>query len=94
MYVPCHLLSTVNLIRRTFSDGMPDGEYSLTLSILYEHMSDRNLADAVSIAIGRDAALVYNDVLRVGAEHVSGEKIQFVMDKLIKAGFEHWIAEN
>lgn len=89
-----HLMKTVSLIKSAYSAGIPDDEYKAVLCILYEHMSDRNLAETMSFYTGRDYAIVYNDVLDVGSKKAAIQNTQLAMDKLINAGLLKWIEEG
>lgn len=89
--LPAHLLATVTLIGRAYPHAIPETEYAAVLRILYDHMSDRNLADVISYVTGKDIALTYNDVLGVPSSAVGRELLQAVNDKLVRAGLQAWI---
>lgn len=93
-HIPAHLLTTVSLLNRAFPSGIAEGDYFSILKILYEHMSDRNLADGMSLATGKDTNLVYNDVLRISAKESGTQGIQMVIDSLMRAGLQAWIDEE
>lgn len=93
-HIPAHLLTTVSLLNRAFPNGITKGDYFSTLKILYEHMSDRNLADGMSLATGKDARVVYNDVLRISAKESGTQGIHMVIDSRMTAGLQAWIDEE
>lgn len=92
--IPEHLISTVSLIKKAYPDGIQNHEYLAILSILYEHISDRNLADGISLATGKDSSVVYNDILGLSQAKSDISIICVVMDKLKRAGLQAWIDED
>lgn len=89
--LPAHLFPTVLLIGRAYPHVLPETEYAAVLRILYDHMSDRNLADVISYVTGKDVALTYNHVLGVASSAIGVELFQAVNDKLVRAGLQAWI---
>lgn len=63
--IPAHLVSTYQLLQCAFPQGIEEQEYLPLLSILYEEMSDRSLAQVISEFIGKEYPAVLNDVYRV-----------------------------
>lgn len=59
--LPQPLWSAARMLRSAFPDGIPDTAYKAVLTLLYEHFSDRHLAQLMAHATGRDAARVLND---------------------------------
>ncbi|MDN3019941.1 hypothetical protein PH210_27755 [Paenibacillus sp. BSR1-1] len=47
--IPEHLKSTYNLLTKAFPNGVTESQYLHILGILYEHMSNRNLSEIVSL---------------------------------------------
>ena len=93
--IPAHLVSTYKLLQCTFSQGIDDQEYLPLLSILYEQMSDRSLAQVVAEYTGREYHAVLNDVYRVGAEVTfPSEVIERVKQKLMRYGYEKWLMDD
>ncbi|MFB9244488.1 DUF3349 domain-containing protein [Massilia antarctica] len=88
------LMKTVALIKRAYPEGFPNDEYRAVLNILYEHMSDRNLAEVISFFTERDYAFTYNEVLEIGSKESEVKNTQIAMDKLIDAGLPKWIEEG
>jgi hypothetical protein len=51
--IPAHLVSTYQLLECAFPVGIEEQEYLPLLSILYEQMSDRSLAQVIAEFTGR-----------------------------------------
>jgi hypothetical protein len=86
--IPEHLKSTWALLRAAYPDGIPDAEYFAVLENLYQHMSDRNLADVLAVFTGRDVAAVTNDVYAVGAgRQATPDVMATVRARLERVGF-------
>jgi hypothetical protein len=86
-----HLVSTFELVRRAYPDGVPDEEYFPLLFFLSGYLSDRNLAhfaEQAKLAVGRVSYL--NDVYRARQEEPEYET---VIARLSDAGLAHWIAD-
>ncbi len=89
--IPEHLRSTHALLTRAYPDGVPGADYFAVLALLYEHLSDRNLAEVASLAFQRDRGIAYNDVLRcVSTDRPSPEALSRVRARLQSVGFEAW----
>lgn len=97
--IPAHLVSTYQLLQCAFPQGIEEQEYLPVLSILYEEMSDRSLAQVIADFTGKDYLAVLNDVYRVGAAEVfSSSTVENVRDsvkqKLIRCNYEKWLLEG
>ena len=92
--VPVHLASTYQLLQCAFPSGIDEREYLPLLAVLYEHMSDRSLAQVIAECFGRDYYVVLNDVYRVGAEAQSSDVTELVKKKLIACDYEKWLADK
>lgn len=91
--IPTHLVSTYQLLQCAFPQGINEQFYLPLLSILYEEMSDRNLAQVIAEFTGRDYHAVLNDVYRVVATPTfSPELIEAVQQKLMGCNYEEWLA--
>lgn len=90
-----HLLSTYRLIKRAFPDGIESVAYLPLLALLYDEMSDRNLAEVVALYTGKDYYIVLNDVYRVRSTDVTElEAIAKVRRRLLACGYEDWLEEG
>ena len=94
--IPAHLVSTYQLLQCAFPQGIEEQEYLPLLSILYEQMSDRSLAQVIAEFTGREYHAALNDVYRVGAAEASkvGEVVDSVNQKLMRCDYEKWLVEG
>ncbi|MBH8566292.1 DUF3349 domain-containing protein [Nostoc sp. CENA67] len=93
--IPAYLASTYNLIGCAFPEGIDEQRYWALLSILYENMSDRSLAQVIAEYTEKDYHVVLNDVYRVGSmTNLSSEVIDSVKQKLISCDYEKWLADE
>lgn len=93
--IPAHLASTYQLIQCAFPQGIDEQMYLPLLSVLYEQMSDRSLAQVIAEYTQKNYHVVLNDVYRVGSmRNVSYQSITTVKQKLISAGYEKWLADE
>jgi hypothetical protein len=95
--IPAHLVSTYQLLQCAFPQGIEDEEYFPLLSILYEQMSDRSLAQVIAEFTEREYPAVLNDVYRVGSPEMIPsveEVLDSVKQKLIRCDYEKWLLEN
>ena len=89
-----YLLSTYKLIQCAFPNGIETQDYLPLLALLYDEMSDRNLAEIVVHYTGRHYAVVLNDVYRVVTTDVpKAETIDKVKQRLLVCGYEEWLKE-
>jgi Protein of unknown function (DUF3349) len=90
-----YLLSTYKLLQRTFPDGIEVQDYLPLLALLYDEMSDRNLAEVVAHYTGKDYGIVLNDVYRVRSTDIPKiEAIDKVKQSLLACGYEAWLQEG
>lgn len=89
-----HLLSTYQMIKCAFPDGIESSAYLALLAILYDELSDRNLAEVIAYYTGKDYAVVLNDIYRVHSIDVSVEAIGKVKSRLLSCGYEDWLKET
>jgi hypothetical protein len=89
-----HLLSTYQMIKCAFPDGIESSAYFALLAILYDELSDRNLAEVIAYYTGKDYAVVLNDIYRVQSTDVSGEAIAQIKSRLLSCGYENWLKET
>ena len=89
------LLSTYELIKRAFPNGIDSESYLPLLALLYDEMSDRCLAEVIAGYTGKDYYLVLNDVYKVGATDFSGDRvIARVKQRLLACGYQQWLDES
>lgn len=96
--IPAHLVSTYQLLECAFPQGIAEQEYLPLLSILYEQMSDRSLAQVIAEFTGREYHAVLNDVYRVGATKTFPFEVEEILNsvkqKLIGCDYEKWLIEG
>lgn len=91
---PAHLKSTVDMIESAFPDGVNREQYFSLLHLLYNYMCDENLSMVMSYITGESTGVITNDFYGVKQRAVDNDCILVVKDKLVKAGFASWIAED
>jgi hypothetical protein len=93
--IPAHLVSTYQLIKCAFPQGIEEHSDFPLLSLLYEYMSDRSLAQVIAEYTGKDYHVVLNEVYRVREmETFSSDITESVKEKLIGCNYEKWLAEE
>ena len=94
--IPEYLQSLYDLLSSAFPNGIASEHYLPVLFMLYEYMSDRNLAEIVGTFTGKNCYRVLNDVYRIGSSDdiPSQEHIESVKKKLMEHGFEEWTQEE
>ncbi|PIF10365.1 uncharacterized protein DUF3349 [Janthinobacterium sp. 13] len=60
--LPPTLSGAARMLCSAYPGGMPDSAYFAVLDLLYEHFSDRNLAELMAAVTAKDAATVFNDI--------------------------------
>lgn len=93
--IPAYLASTYQLLQCAFPYGIDEGEYLPLLTLLYEHMSDRSLAQVIADYARRDYYIVLNDVYRIGNTKAnSSDIVESVKQKLINCDYEKWLTDE
>jgi hypothetical protein len=93
MTIPDYLAPTVELLRRAFPEGLDEPRYRAVLSLMAEHISARNFADAIALYSGRDYDRTYNDILGAYGVNIAPATLEAVRERLIACGFEAWKSE-
>ncbi len=89
--LPEHLRSTGELLTAAYPDGLVESDYYAVLALLYDHLSDRNLAEVVSRVFGRDYFVTYNDIAKaVTTDRPPSDALSNVQTRLLSAGYEAW----
>jgi hypothetical protein len=90
-----HLGPTLQMLKAAFPTALDRDEYFALIRILYEHMSDENLAEAISMITGRHAGIVLNDIYSVASgKPINEDVLQSVSERLRVSGFEAWARDN
>jgi len=88
------LLSTYNLIKRAFPNGINTSAYLPLLVLLDEEMSDRNLAEVVAQYTGKEYEIVFNDLYRVKSTDIPSQaSIAKIKQLLLASGYQEWLEE-
>ncbi|TDL50426.1 DUF3349 domain-containing protein [Paenibacillus dendritiformis] len=76
---------------------MGDEDYFPLISLLYEYMSDRNLAKVISSITGKDIAITINDIQKSVSVNLASDEVIIninIRAKLLRHGFEEWTEEE
>lgn len=96
--IPAHLVKTYQLLQCAFPQGIEEQEYLPLLSILYEQMSDRSLAQVIAEFTGKEYPAALNDVYRVGAAETFPSRVEEVLNsvkqKLMCCDYGKWLIEG
>ncbi|HAC62390.1 MAG TPA: DUF3349 domain-containing protein [Cyanothece sp. UBA12306] len=90
-----YLLSTYQLLKSAFPNGIDEQSYYPLLALLYEEMSDRNLAEVISQYTNQSYESVLNDIYRVASTDISSlEKISKLREYLLDYDYQKWLEEG
>ena len=92
--LPPTLSSATRMLRNAYPGGIPDAAYRAILSLLYEHFSDRNLAELMAAVTGKDAALVLNDIYACASSKPAPSAIAAARNLLVRHGLQAVCAED
>lgn len=93
--IASELRSTLAMLKAAFPNGLSEEEYFPLIHYLYEGMSDRQLAQVVSLLVGKEDYLTtLNDVYKVHSLDGSLKSNKSVYDKLVANGYEEWLEEQ
>lgn len=93
--IPPHLTSTYKLISSAFPDRMEPEEYFALLAIVYDQLSDRNLAEVMTYCSGKDYGVVLNDIYSLSSTNLPKPgAIAGVKQHLMRCGYEAWLKEE
>ncbi|MNJ50969.1 hypothetical protein D3C77_462610 [compost metagenome] len=83
------------MLKSAFPNGIGNEDYYPIMCLLYEYMSDRNLAEVISSITEKDIAIILNDIQKsVSVNLPSDEVMQKIRKKLLPYGFEEWTEEE
>lgn len=91
--IPEHLESTYKMIMSAFPNGIAEDSYDALIALLYDEMSDRNLAETLSYLNGEHYLMILQDVYRVAVDRGAIENLEEVRALLLKHGYEEWLNE-
>ncbi len=92
--VPLHLVSTFNMLKKAFPKGIDYTFYFPVVYLLYDYMSDKNLADIISYFVDREYSIILNDIYSINKVAINEADKRLVYEKLKSAGFDEWSKEK
>ncbi|MCC7711436.1 DUF3349 domain-containing protein [Janthinobacterium sp. GW460W] len=92
--LPPTLSGAARMLRSAYPGGMPDTAYFAVLALLYEHFSDRNLAELMAAVTGKDAAIVLNDIYACVSSKPAAPAIAATRTLLTRHGLQAVCAED
>ncbi|WP_332862694.1 DUF3349 domain-containing protein [Janthinobacterium svalbardensis] len=92
--LPPTLSGAAHMLRSAYPGGMPETAYVAVLALLYEHFSDRNLAELMAAVTGKDAAVVLNDVYACACSKPEASAIAAARRLLERHGLQAVCAEE
>jgi hypothetical protein len=92
--LPPTLSGAARMLRSAYPGGMPDTAYFAVLTLLYEHFSDRNLADLMAAVTGKDAAEILNDIYACASSKPEPSAIAAARRLLERHGLQAVCAED
>lgn len=81
------------MVSAAFPKGVRDEELLPLIRALYEHMSDRNLADAMSFITDRPAEILLNNVYEAAQLDATDRRVLDCTRRLERHGFSAWCRE-
>ncbi len=91
--VPLHLVSTFNMLKKAFPKAIEYSTYFPVVYLLYDYMSDRNLADIMSYFVDKEYSEILNDIHSINKVMINEAIKLEVLEKLKLAGYDEWIKE-
>jgi hypothetical protein len=88
------LKSTVKMLQLSFPNGVSEDMYLPLLRLLYDELSDRNLAESVAIAFGGKSKSILNDVYKCANVELDSPVIKKVKEMLVENGYDDWLNED
>ncbi|WP_235502002.1 DUF3349 domain-containing protein [Janthinobacterium sp. Ant5-2-1] len=92
--LPPTLSGTARMLRSAYPAGIPGSAYFPVLAVLYEHFSDRNLAELMAAVMGKDAAVVLNDIYACASSKPASAAIAAAKRLLEQHGLQAICAED
>ena len=91
--IPQSLQSTVRLLERSYPEGLSEDMLLPVLRLLYDELSDRNLALVASQVACLDPSIALNKVYEAAALDVHDPRVQAAAARLKQHGYDAWLAE-
>ncbi len=94
MFINNALKSTEKMLKKTFETGISEEEYYVLLFLLYDYMSDENLAIVMENLTKKSKWVIENDIAVSINKDFSPEIIISIEDRLNANGFKEWKCEE
>ena len=94
MFINSALKSTEKMLKKTFETGISEEEYYVLLFLLYDYMSDENLAIVMENLTKKSKWVIENDIAVSIKKDFSPEIIISIEDRLNANGFKEWKCEE
>ena len=94
MFINIALKSTEKILKKTFETGISEEEYYVLLFLLYDYMSDENLAIVMENLTKKSKWVIENDIAVSINKDFSPEIIISIEDRLNANGFKEWKCEE
>ena len=94
MFINNALKSTEKMLKKTFETGISEEEYYVLLFLLYDYMSDENLAIVMENLTKKSKWVIENDIAVSINKDFSPEIIISIEDRLNANGFKKWKCEE
>jgi hypothetical protein len=91
--IPQSLHSTVRLLERSYPEGLSEDMLLPVLRLLYDELSDRNLALVASQVACLDPSIALNKVYEAAALDMHDPRVQAAAARLKQHGYDAWLAE-
>jgi len=91
--LPSSLQSTVKMLEQSYPEGFSDATLLPVLRLLYDELSDRNLALVASYVTCLDPSVALNKVYEAAALDLRDPRVQAAAERLKKHGYDAWLAE-
>ncbi|MDX9683017.1 DUF3349 domain-containing protein [Pseudomonas protegens] len=89
------LADVLSMLKRAFPNGVSTTDYRPLLAALYEHVSDRNLANVISQLTHKDPDLVLNEIYEaVTSKKPKAQEIASLTRLLNHHGAPETLADN
>ncbi|MDE6568629.1 MAG: hypothetical protein K2K70_12985 [Lachnospiraceae bacterium] len=88
--LPDTLKSTYDMLAESFPDGISEEHYWIILYLLYDDMSDENLAIVMSHLVNKSYAIISNDIYRACQMEFDSVLLDEIENRLEKHGFLEW----
>jgi len=91
--IPPSLQSTVKMLEQSYPEGFSDETLLPMLRLLYDALSDRNLALVASHVACLEPPVALNKVYEAAALDIRDPRVQGAAERLKKHGYDAWLAE-